>query len=208
MADGGTHVPGRRGAAHRHRHRSGRVVQPAGRRHRHRGDSGYRHAHQPGRRRRPESRPGAVMTDHQQEPQPPGDTPPEELDRLIGAAAEAARMLPDSRPWDRAAWLEQVATRLDAAADDLVPLAADETHLGVERLQGELKRTTFQLRLFAEILRDGSFLQATIDHADPAWPMGARPDLRRMMLPMGPVAVRSEERRVGKECRSRWSPYH
>jgi acyl-CoA reductase-like NAD-dependent aldehyde dehydrogenase len=56
-------------------------------------------------------------------------------------------------------------------------------------LQGELKRTTFQLRLFAEVLRDGSFLQATIDHADPAWPMGARPDLRRMLRPIGPIAV-------------------
>jgi NADP-dependent aldehyde dehydrogenase len=117
------------------------------------------------------------------------DTSPEELDRLIGAAAEAARVLVSSLPSDRADWLELVATRLDAAADDLVPLAAAETHLGTDRLQGELKRTTFQLRLFAEILRDGGFLQATIDHADPAWPMGARPDLRRMQRPIGPVAV-------------------
>jgi NADP-dependent aldehyde dehydrogenase len=117
------------------------------------------------------------------------DTPPEELDRLIGAAAVAARALVDSRPTDRAAWLEHLADRLDGAADELVPLAAQETHLGAERLQGELKRTTFQLRLFAGLLRDGSFLQATIDHADPAWPMGPRPDLRRMLRPIGPVAV-------------------
>jgi NADP-dependent aldehyde dehydrogenase len=129
------------------------------------------------------------MTVRQQERQGPGDTPPEELDRLIGAGAEAARVLVGSRPADRAAWLEQLATRLDAAADDLVPLAAQETHLGLDRLQGELKRTTFQLRLFAEVLRDGSFLQATIDHANPAWPMGPRPDLRRMLRPLGPVAV-------------------
>src|SRR5215207_8113971 len=128
------------------------------------------------------------MTVHQ-EKQGRGDTPPAELDRLIGAAAQAARVLIGSRPSDRATWLELVADRLDAAADDLVPLAAQETHLGVDRLRGELKRTTFQLRLFAEILRDGSFLQATIDHADPAWPMGPRPDLRRMLRPIGPVAV-------------------
>lgn len=117
------------------------------------------------------------------------DTAPEELDRLISAAVEADRALVGSRPSDRATWLEIVAARLDAAADDLVPLAAQETHLGRDRLQGELKRTTFQLRLFAGVLRDGSFLQATIDHADPAWPMGARPDLRRMLRPIGPVAV-------------------
>jgi len=129
------------------------------------------------------------MTVRRQERQGPGDTPPEELDRLIGAAAEAARVLVGSRPADRADWLEHLAARLDAAAEQLVPIAARETHLGVDRLQGELKRTTFQLRLFTEILRDGSFLQATIDHADPAWPMGARPDLRRMLRPIGPVAV-------------------
>jgi NADP-dependent aldehyde dehydrogenase len=129
------------------------------------------------------------MTVHQQEGRGPGDTPPEELDRLIGAAAEAAPVLVGSHPSDRATWLELVADRLDARAEDLVPLAAQETHLGVDRLQGELKRTTFQLRLFAQILGDGSFLQATIDHADPAWPMGPRPDLRRMLRPIGPVAV-------------------
>jgi NADP-dependent aldehyde dehydrogenase len=132
---------------------------------------------------------GLRMTVHQQEKQGPDDTPSSDLDRLIGAAAQAARVLIGSRPSDRATWLELVADRLDAAADDLVPLAAQETHLGVDRLQGELKRTTFQLRLFAEILRDGSFLQATIDHADPAWPMGPRPDLRRMLRPLGPVAI-------------------
>jgi NADP-dependent aldehyde dehydrogenase len=129
------------------------------------------------------------MTVRQQERQGPGDTPPEELDRLMAAAAQAARVLVGARPADRAGWLEHLATRLDAAAEELVPLAARETHLGVDRLRGELKRTTFQLRLFAEILRDGSFLQATIDHADPAWPMGPRPDLRRMLRPIGPVAA-------------------
>jgi len=130
-----------------------------------------------------------MMTVRQQGRRGSGDTPLEELDRLIGAAAEAARVLVGSRPSDRARWLEHLADRLDAMADDLVPLAAQETHLGDDRLQGELKRTTFQLRLFAEILRDGSFLQATIDHVDPAWPMGPRPDLRRMLRPIGPVAV-------------------
>jgi NADP-dependent aldehyde dehydrogenase len=129
------------------------------------------------------------MTLREQESQGPGDTSPEELDELIGAATQAARELVGSRPSDRAGWLEHLATRLDAAAEELVSLAAQETHLGLGRLQGELKRTTFQLRLFAEILRDGSFLQATIDHADPAWPMGARPDLRRVLRPIGPVAV-------------------
>lgn len=129
------------------------------------------------------------MTARASQGAPPDDTASDELDRLVTAAAEAAPRLVGSRPADRAGWLEHLATRLDAAAEELVPLAAGETNLGRERLQGELKRTTFQLRLFAEVLRDGSFLQATIDHAEPDWPMGARPDLRRMLRPIGPVAV-------------------
>ena len=64
-----------------------------------------------------------------------------------------------------------------------------ETHLPEARLTGELGRTTFQLRLFADVLREGSFLEARIDHADPEWGMGPRPDLRRVQRPLGPVAV-------------------
>jgi acyl-CoA reductase-like NAD-dependent aldehyde dehydrogenase len=83
-----------------------------------------------------------------------------------------------------------VASALDEAAAELIPLAAQETHLGDARLAGELKRTTFQLRLFGRVLRDGAYLDARIDHADPDWPMGApRPDLRRTLRPLGPVLV-------------------
>ena len=89
----------------------------------------------------------------------------------------------------RAGWLEVVAAALEEDADVLVPLAARETNLGVARLQGELKRTVFQLRLFAAEVRSGEHLDATIDHADPDWGMGARPDLRRMNVPLGVVGV-------------------
>ncbi|MGY2062277.1 aldehyde dehydrogenase family protein, partial [Nocardia gipuzkoensis] len=57
------------------------------------------------------------------------------------------------------------------------------------RLRSELVRTVFQLRLFAQVLADGEFLRATIDHADPDWPMGPRPDIRRTVTPIGPVLV-------------------
>lgn len=91
---------------------------------------------------------------------------------------------------DRATALETVAAELDAAAEELVPLAMEESNLPEGRLRGELKRTTFQLRLFAQVLRDGAYLDTRIDHADPEWPMGApRPDLRRSLRPLGPVIV-------------------
>ena len=83
-----------------------------------------------------------------------------------------------------------MADRLDAAADELVPIGIRETHLGEPRLRSELRRTTFQLRLFADVVDQGAYLDVRIDHADPDWPMGApRPDLRRLLHPIGPVLV-------------------
>jgi NADP-dependent aldehyde dehydrogenase len=113
-----------------------------------------------------------------------------ELETVLAAAHRAAAPLAALRPAERARLLEAVADALDAAADELVPVAQAETHLAEGRLRGELQRTSFQLRLFAEVLRDGGYLDARIDHADPDWPMGApRPDLRRVRIPLGPVVV-------------------
>ena len=113
-----------------------------------------------------------------------------ELESLLAAAHTAAAPLAALHPAERATLLDSVADALDAAADQLIPVAERETHLPEARLRGELKRTTFQLRLFGEVLRDGAYLDARVDHADADWPMGApRPDLRRMLVPLGPVVV-------------------
>jgi NADP-dependent aldehyde dehydrogenase len=89
----------------------------------------------------------------------------------------------------RAELLEAVAAALEEARDELVPLADSETGLGETRLGGELTRTRVQLEMFAEVIRDGGFHEAIIDHADPAAQPAPRPDLRRMLIPVGPVAV-------------------
>jgi len=117
------------------------------------------------------------------------DTITVDVDTAMTEAAAAAPRLALSTPSARAAWLRAIADRLDADADALVELAARESHLTTQRLTGELVRTTFQLRLFAQTVEDGRYLDATIDHADPDWPMGARPDLRRVLRPIGPAAV-------------------
>ncbi|GAA2750572.1 aldehyde dehydrogenase (NADP(+)) [Amnibacterium kyonggiense] len=117
------------------------------------------------------------------------DTTPEQLDRVLDAAVAAAGVLRDRPPAERAGWLRAGADALDAAADRLLPLAQEESRLPPPRLTGELKRTTFQLRLFAEEIEAGAYLHAVIDHADADWGMGPRPDLRRMLVPLGPVAV-------------------
>jgi NADP-dependent aldehyde dehydrogenase len=90
--------------------------------------------------------------------------------------------------YGRAGLLRATAGFLEAARPQIVAVADRETALGEQRLNGELTRTCFQLRLFAEVLHEGSYVEATIDHAGPT-PMGPRPDLRRMLVPLGPVGV-------------------
>lgn len=85
--------------------------------------------------------------------------------------------------------MEAVAQALEEHRAELVALAREETHLADGRLQGELTRTTFQLRLLAREVLTGEPLDATIDHADPDWGMGPRPDLRRVNVPLGVIGV-------------------
>jgi NADP-dependent aldehyde dehydrogenase len=116
------------------------------------------------------------------------ETGSDEVARICTAAAEAAPVWAATPRAERAAYLEAMATELEARGEEIVATADAETGLGLPRLTGELARTCFQLRFFAEVLREGSYLEATIDHADTS-PMGPRPDLRRMLVPIGPVAV-------------------
>ena len=128
--------------------------------------------------------PPAVATDV------PADTDPQTVPGRVVAATRADERWADTTRAQRAAVLVTVADALDGAADRLVPVAQQETHLAESRLRSELQRTTFQLRLFGEVLRDGGYLDVRIDHADPEWPMGVpRPDLRRTLHPLGPVVV-------------------
>ena len=108
---------------------------------------------------------------------------------MVASSAMASEIWAATTARQRKTALDAVADHLDAHAEQLVPLAMAESHLTEARLRGELKRTTFQLRLFGEVLQEGSFLDARIDHADPGWGMGPRPDLRRVLEPVGPVVV-------------------
>jgi NADP-dependent aldehyde dehydrogenase len=85
--------------------------------------------------------------------------------------------------------LETLADALDAAADRLVPLADSETALGEARLTGEVARTSFQLRMMAQAVRDGSYGAALVDDAVAGAPPAGHPETRRILVPIGPVAV-------------------
>ena len=119
----------------------------------------------------------------------PADTVPDGLEDVLTTAAGAAPALIASTPAERAGWLRAVANRLDAAADELVPAAIEESHLPEARLRGEVSRSSGQLRMFADALESGALLEVVIDTADPDAKPVPRPDLRRMLVPVGPVLV-------------------
>ena len=85
--------------------------------------------------------------------------------------------------------LEALADALDAQSDRLVPLADSETALGSARLTGELARTTFQLRMMADAVRAGTYTAPLVDEAVAGAPPAGHPEIRRMLVPIGPVAV-------------------
>ncbi len=91
-------------------------------------------------------------------------------------------------PEQRARFLESIAEGIEALGDELVQRAHAETALPIARLQGERGRTAGQLRLFARVVRDGRWQDATLDSALPER-TPPRPDLRMQNIPVGPVAV-------------------
>lgn len=112
-----------------------------------------------------------------------------EVDQVCRAAAQAAPALAAMPPRQRAELLVALAERLRAHEREIVALADSETLLGSERLAGELVRTTGQLALFADALRDGSVLDLIFDAPVPDAVPAPRPDVRRWLVPLGPVGV-------------------
>jgi NADP-dependent aldehyde dehydrogenase len=89
----------------------------------------------------------------------------------------------------RADLLRVCAASLEQAGEQIITVADRETALGQPRLTGELARTCGQLRLFADVVDEGSYLDVAIDRPQPDAQPLPRPDLRRMMLPVGVVGV-------------------
>ncbi|MEU5114967.1 aldehyde dehydrogenase (NADP(+)) [Streptomyces longwoodensis] len=112
----------------------------------------------------------------------------QEVDAAVRAAHEVRGSLADRAV--RAAFLRGAADALEAARDGLVETADAETALGPVRLTGELARTCYQLRAFADIVDEGAFLGVVIDHPDDTATPPV-PDLRRYKVPLGVVAVYS-----------------
>ena len=119
---------------------------------------------------------------------------PDEVAQACEQATEAFGEYRKKSGAEKALFLEQIAVEIEALGDELLTRAQAESGLPLPRLTGERGRTTGQLRLFADYLREGSWVNARIDTAlsdrqasvAPALP---RPDLRQMLRPLGPVGV-------------------
>ncbi|MGI8445807.1 MAG: aldehyde dehydrogenase family protein [Streptosporangiaceae bacterium] len=116
--------------------------------------------------------------------EPVAETTDQAVDAIAEAAAAARAGWEAMGPAGRAAALRAVAGALDAQAGELAALADTETALGSTRLTGEVARTTGQLRMFADVLEDGGYVDVITSP-----PAQGVPGLRRMVRPVGPAAV-------------------
>jgi 2,5-dioxopentanoate dehydrogenase len=112
----------------------------------------------------------------------------EQVNLASELAHEAFAIYSQTSGREKARFLRAIAARIDGAVDELVERAEQETALPKPRLQSETARTSGQLRLFAQVVEEGSWLMARIDRADAA-SKPPKPDLRSMLHPLGPVVV-------------------
>jgi len=112
-----------------------------------------------------------------------------EVDRALQLADGAFHARYPRNPEQDAALLKRTADEIEALGDELIDRGVAETGLPAGRLQMERGRTCNQLRLFAQVVSEGSWVDARIDRALPDRQPIPKPDLRRMLVPIGPVVV-------------------
>ncbi|SEQ74895.1 aldehyde dehydrogenase (NADP(+)) [Arthrobacter sp. OV608] len=113
----------------------------------------------------------------------------DQLKAATSAAADAFPSFSTLDPETHAGFLEAIADNIEAIGEELIIRAGQETGLPTGRLQGERARTTGQLRLFANVVRQGDFRGVRIDPAIPDRTPLPRADIRQRQIPLGPVAV-------------------
>lgn len=114
---------------------------------------------------------------------------PEEVNKAAEKAAASFQSYRKKTGMEKADFLEAVAEEIMDAGDELISTAMAETALPQARLQGERGRTTGQLKMFADLLREGSWVDARIETAQPERIPLPKPDIRFTHLPLGPVVV-------------------
>ena len=112
-----------------------------------------------------------------------------ELNTVMSQAREAFVQFKKISGTKRAKFLEAIIQEIEALGPALIQQATQETNLPEARLVGERARTCNQLKQFADLLREGSWVDAKIDTAIPDRAPLPKPDIRKMFVPIGPVVV-------------------
>ena len=112
-----------------------------------------------------------------------------EVDQAAQLADKAFASYSQTSGAERAKFLRQIAANIEALGDTLISRATQETGLPEGRIRSETGRTCNQLRMFADLVEEGSWVDARIDHGDPNRTPIPKPDVRSMLRPLGPVVV-------------------
>ncbi|TDO24595.1 aldehyde dehydrogenase (NADP(+)) [Pedobacter duraquae] len=112
-----------------------------------------------------------------------------EVDQAGQKASEAFQVYRKKTGLEKARFLEAIADEIIAIGDELIIVCSRESGLPGGRITGERGRTTGQLRMFAALLKEGSWLGARIETADPGRLPLPKPDIRSMQIALGPVVV-------------------
>ena len=113
----------------------------------------------------------------------------EEVDEAVGLAASAFETYGAMSGSQKATFLNTIADEILNLDDALIQMYCSESGLPEGRAKGERGRTVGQLRSFADLITEGSWVDATIDTALPDRTPVPKPDLRKMLVPLGPVVV-------------------
>ena len=113
----------------------------------------------------------------------------EDVSNACQLASDASLAMAALSGAQKGSFLRDLADRIDGLVDQLVVTMTAETGLPEPRVRGETGRTTFQLRMFADLVESGDWVDARIDRAQPDRQPLPKPDLRSMLRPVGPVVV-------------------
>ncbi|MBL4939537.1 MAG: aldehyde dehydrogenase (NADP(+)) [Lutibacter sp.] len=112
-----------------------------------------------------------------------------EIKKAVELATDAFNIFKTVSGVKKSKFLNEIANEIEALGDDLIKVYCSETGLSKGRATGERERTVFQLRSFANLVKEGSWVEAIIDTADLDREPIPKVDIRRMLLPLGPVVV-------------------
>jgi NADP-dependent aldehyde dehydrogenase len=113
----------------------------------------------------------------------------DEVHQAVNLAHGAFQKFSTINNLQKSAFLRCIAEEILSLGDELVTMAMQEAGLSYDRVVGERSRTLWQLQMFADLLDEGSWVDATIDTAQPDRSPVPKVDLRKMLIPIGPVVV-------------------